>query len=55
METLSLNKTLYPLLSTGPTQEVPSRHDEKIVDWGLKYQNKQNLKQLMPLLLQFID
>ena len=35
---VSLSKTLYPLLSPGSTQEDPSRHDEKNVDWGVKNQ-----------------
>ena len=33
--------TLYPLLSTGSTQEEPSPHDWKIVNWDVKNQNKQ--------------
>ena len=40
---MSLSKTLYPLLSTALTQEDPSQHDWKIVDWDLKNQNKQTL------------
>ena len=31
---MSLRKTFYPLFSTGSTQEDPSRHNLKIVDWG---------------------
>ena len=38
---MSLSKTPYPLLSTDSTQENPSRHDWKIVDWDNKNQNKQ--------------
>ena len=38
---VSLSKTLYLLLSTGSTQEDPSRHDCKIVDWEIKNQNEQ--------------
>ena len=38
---VSLIKTLYPLLSTGSTQEDPSRHDGKIVDCDVKNQDKQ--------------
>ena len=37
---VSLSKTLYLLLSTGSIQEDPSRHDWKIVDWGVKNQTK---------------
>ena len=36
---MSLSKTLYPLLSTGSTQEDPSQHDLKIVHSN---QTKQN-------------
>ena len=41
---VSLGKTLYLLLSTGPTQEDRklSQHDGIIVDWELKHQHKQN-------------
>ena len=35
-----LGKTFYPLLSTGWTQEDPSWHDCKIVDWDGKDQKK---------------
>ena len=38
---MSVSKTIYPLLSTGPIQEDPSRHDLKIVDWDVENQNKQ--------------
>ena len=41
-----LSRTLYPLLSTGSTQEGLSRHDRKIVDWDIKNQNKQNKTKL---------
>ena len=34
---MSFSKTLYPLLSTGSTQE--SRHDWKIIDWHIKHQS----------------
>ena len=34
------SKTLYPLLSTGSTQEDTSLHDFKIVDWNGKNQTK---------------
>ena len=34
---VSLSKTLYPLLSTGSTQEM-SQHDWKIVEWDVKHQ-----------------
>ena len=46
---VSLNKTLYPLLSTGSTQEDRklSQHDWKIVDWNVKLQHKQNDIKLM--------
>ena len=30
----------FPLISTGSTQEDPSRHDWKSVDWDVKSQNK---------------
>ena len=40
---MSLSKTLYPLLSTGSTQEDPSQHNWKIVDWDVKNQNKQTV------------
>ena len=39
---VSLSKTLNPLLSTGSTQEDPSQHDWKIVDWDVKNQSKQS-------------
>ena len=32
---MSLSKALYPLLSTGLTQEDPSWHDSKIIDWDV--------------------
>ena len=32
---VSLSKTLYPLLSTGSTQEGPSQHNCKNVDWNV--------------------
>ena len=39
---VSLNKMLYPLLSTGSTQKFEDRqsseHDWNIVDWNLKHQ-----------------
>ena len=40
---MSLSKTLYPLLSTGSTQEDLSRHNWKTVDWDVKNQHKQIL------------
>ena len=40
---VSLSKTLYPLLSTGSTQDDLSRHDFKIVDWDVKNQTKQKI------------
>ena len=33
---VSLRKTLHPLISTGSTQEDPSRHDGKTLDWDVK-------------------
>ena len=36
---MSLSKTLYPLLSTGSTQE-----GMKKCDWDVKNQNKQTIK-----------
>ena len=41
---LSLSKTLFPLLSTGLTQENPFRHDGKTIDWNVKNQTKQTAK-----------
>ena len=38
---VSLSKTQLSLLSTGSTQEDPSRHNWKIVDWDVKNQIKQ--------------
>ena len=38
---VSLSKTHLSLLSTGSTQEDPSQHDWKIVDWDVKNQIKQ--------------
>ena len=38
---VSLSKTFYHLLRTGSTQENPSRHNWKIVDWDVKNQIKQ--------------
>ena len=39
---VSLSKTLYPLLSTGSTQEnrKSSQHDLRIVDWEVKHKHK---------------
>ena len=37
---MSINKTLYSLRGTGLSQEDPSRHDCRIVDWDVKYQIK---------------
>ena len=34
------NHELFSLLSVGSTQEDPSQHDRKIVDWDVKNQNK---------------
>ena len=38
---MSFTKTLYPLLSTGSTQEDLSQYNWKIVDWDIKKQIKQ--------------
>ena len=38
----SLSKTHYSLLSTGSTQEDPSRYSWKIVDWDVKKQKIRN-------------
>ena len=38
---MSLSKILNPLLRTATTQEDPSRHDGKVVDWVVENQNKQ--------------
>ena len=38
---VALSKTLYPLLSTGSTQEDPPRHNRKIVDWDVQDPHKQ--------------
>ena len=35
---VSFSKTLLSLLRTGSTQEDPSRHNCKIVDWDVKNQ-----------------
>ena len=43
-DVVSLSKTHLSLLSTGSTQEDPSRHNRKIVDWDVKNHIKQNLK-----------
>ena len=40
---MSLSKTLYPLLSTGSTQEDQSRHDWKSLDWDLKNRNQKKV------------
>ena len=37
---MSWSKTLYPLLSTGSTQEDPYRHDCQNVDFGCKESNQ---------------
>ena len=37
---VSLSKTLYPMVSTGSTQEGPSRYELKILDWDVNDQNK---------------
>ena len=44
---MSLSKTLNPLLSTGSTQEDPSQHDRKIVDWDVKNEKKQKNKKTL--------
>ena len=58
---VSLSKTHCILLSTGSTQEDPSRHIWKIVDWDVKNQIKQtnlfrkiNLSRKFPN-LQYMD
>ena len=38
---VSLSNTHLSLLSTGSTQENPSRHNRKIVYWGVKSQINQ--------------
>ena len=38
---VSLSKTLLSFTSTGSTQEDPSQHNSKIVDWDVKNQTKQ--------------
>ena len=43
---VSLSKTLYPLLSTGSSQEDPSRHNRKIVDWDVKKKQTNKLQDL---------
>ena len=40
---VSLSKTHLSLLSTGSTQEDPSQHNRKIVDWDVNNQIKQTL------------
>ena len=50
------SKILYPLLSTGSTQEdrKMSRHYLKIVDWGVKHQHKQtNITLAIPVYMYF--
>ena len=37
---MSLTMALYPMLNTGSTQEDPSRHDQKIVDYDIKNQQQ---------------
>ena len=37
-----LSKTIYPLLSTVSTQEDPSEHNGKVVDWDVNNQIKLN-------------
>ena len=44
---MSLSKTLYPLLSTGSTQEDPSQHNLKKV-LTVKYKTKNGNKQTNP-------
>ena len=39
---VSLSRTHLSLLSTGSTQEDPSRHNWKIVDWDVKNQTNKN-------------
>ena len=43
---VSLSKAHLSLLSTGSTQEDPSRHNWKIVDWDVKNQIKQTKKSI---------
>ena len=47
---LSLSKTLYPLLSTGSTQDDIS---EKIIDMDIKHQREQTINPLLHRL--FLD
>ena len=51
---MSLSKTLYPLLSAGSVKENPSRHDEKIVDWDVKNQNKQANSEIPDEILPYV-
>ena len=50
---MSLSKILYPLLSTGPTQNDLSGHDWKIVDWSKE--SKRTNKTKLPVCLQKIN
>ena len=50
----ALSKTLYPLISTGTTQEDPSRHDWKNVDWDIKNSNQTNITSLDVINVIFI-
>ena len=53
---VSLSKTHLSLLSTGSTQEDPSQHNQKIVDWDVKNQIKQtNIIRIMYLMYPDID
>ena len=38
---MSLSMTLYPLLSISSTQEDPSSHELKSVDWDVKNESLQ--------------
>ena len=54
---VSLSKTLYPLLSTGSTQEGRklSWHDWKIVHWDKEHQSKQEIHILVKLWIDSHD
>ena len=41
---VSFSKTHLSLLSTGSTQEDPSQHNRKTVDWDVKNQIKQRFR-----------
>ena len=50
-----MKSMVYPLLSTGSTQEDLSRHDWTIVDLDIKNQTKQNMKSMEQAFIELYE